>query len=68
MKRKFPLPLTINCDGLSKKRTVELANLLVPHFDQVSLCGEDIVADKPLSGFHYDAAWKILDRYGITDC
>lgn len=65
MKREFPLPLNINCDGLSQKRITELADRLSLHFADVKIFGDDIVATRPLSLNHYEAAWQIIDRYGV---
>ena len=66
MKRYFPPPLRIDCDGLSKKRTIELADLLVEHFDKVELWCDEIVAHKPLSMEHYAIAWRIIDRFAVS--
>lgn len=67
MKRHFPTPLKINTSGLSRKRAGELADKLVDHFDTVEHWGTDeITAHKPLSSLHYNDAWRIIDRYGVT--
>ena len=67
MKRHFPTPLKINCAGLSRKRAVALADKLVEHFDTVeSWDADEITAHKPLNGYHYEQAWNIIDRYGVT--
>lgn len=65
MKRNFPLPLVIDCDGLSKKLIADLADRLAMHFENVKIEGDDIVAEKPLGFSHYDTAWQILDRFGV---
>lgn len=66
MKKELPTPLTIDCDGLSRKRTLELFGRLRAHFERVDLWGDDtIIASKPLDLVHYDVAWQILDRYGV---
>lgn len=39
MKKKFPLPLKINCEGLSKKHALRLAWALEEHFDYVEIFG-----------------------------
>ena len=65
MKRQFPLPLQIDCDGLSRKRTLELVGRLRAHFADVQFWGDEITAGKPLDLQHYIAAWQILDRYGV---
>ncbi len=67
MKRHFPLPLKINCNRLNRKRKIELADKLIAHFDTVEHWGDDeITAHKPLNGYHYEQAWNIIDRYGVT--
>lgn len=67
MKRHFPTPLKLNCESLSRKRKIELADKLVDHFDTVEYWGDDgITAHKPLSSPHYNDAWRIIDRYGVT--
>lgn len=40
-------PITINCEGLSKKRIVELADDLCPLYRTVIIAGEKISLDKP---------------------
>lgn len=39
--------ITINCEGLSKKRIVELADDLCPLYRTVIIAGEKISLDKP---------------------
>ena len=59
-------PLKIECDGLSQKLIAELADMLSLHFIKVEIFDETIFASKPLGGtFHYGAAWKILDAFGV---
>lgn len=58
-------PLKIDCDGLSQKLIADLADRLRLHFVEVEVFGETIFADKPLSFSHYDAAWRIIDRFGV---
>ena len=65
MKKKFPLPLTICCDGLSKKLIADLADRLAMCFETVKIEGDDIVAEKPLGFSQYDTAWQIIDRFGV---
>lgn len=59
------LPLKIDCDGLSQKLIVDLADRLRLHFVDVDVFGETIYAANPLGKNHYDAAWRILDRFGV---
>ncbi|MBR1646847.1 MAG: hypothetical protein IJ685_08730 [Selenomonadaceae bacterium] len=59
-------PLKINCDGLSQKLVFELADRLSLHFVNVDVFGETIYASKPLSNFHYDQAWNLIDAFGVT--
>jgi len=40
-------PITINCEGLSKKRIVELADKLQPLYRMVTIDDEKIFLDKP---------------------
>lgn len=40
-------PITINCEGLSKKRIAELADDLQPLYRTVVIAGEKISLDKP---------------------
>lgn len=65
MKRYFPIPLRIDCGGLSMKRAIELADKLVEHFDKVELWCDEIVAHKPINYLHYELAWRILDCFGV---
>lgn len=65
MKKSFPLPLIIDCGGLSKNLIAELADRLALHFVDVKICGDEIVAHKPLDFWHYDSAWRILERFGV---
>ena len=59
------LPLKIDCDGLSQKLIVDLADRLRLHFVDVDVFGETIYASKPLGSLHYEKAWQILDRFGV---
>lgn len=66
MKHQFPLPLKIDCSGLSQKRTCELADKLAEHFDTVEHWGDgEISAHKPKGMYHYGLAWNLIDRYGV---
>ena len=66
MKKQLPLPLKIDCTGLSRKHAFELADKLVKHFDLVEMWDDDeIVAHKPRSYYDYGQAWDIIDRYGV---
>ena len=60
------LKFKIDCDGLSKKRTIELADNLVEHFDEVELWCDEITAHKPRNEYHYGLAWRIIDRFGVV--
>ena len=59
------LPLKIDCDGLSSKLIADLADRLRLHFVDVDVFGETIYAANPLGKNHYDAAWRILDAFGV---
>ena len=65
MKRQFPLPLKIDCVGLSSKLINDLADRLALHFDTVAIWGDEITAANPLDMAHYDIAWRIIDRFGV---
>lgn len=65
MKNQFPLPLTIDCDGLSQKLIADLADRLAMHFEDVKAFDDEIEAYKPLSMANYDAAWNIIDKFGV---
>ena len=58
-------PLKIDCDGLSQKLVFDLADRLRLHFVDVEVFGNEISASKPLSHYHYDEAWRILDKFGV---
>lgn len=58
-------PLKITCDGLSQKLIFELADQLRLHFVDVEVFGDEISARTPLSHYHYDTAWRILDAFGV---
>ena len=65
MKKKFPLPLKINCEGLSRKLIDDLADQLRIHFRDVRIWEDEITAANPLGGMHYEIAWRIIDRFGV---
>ncbi|MBR1806276.1 MAG: hypothetical protein IJ774_07825 [Selenomonadaceae bacterium] len=59
-------PLKIDCDGLSQKLIADLADRLRLHFVDVDVFGDIIYAANPLGWkTHYDAAWRILDAFGV---
>lgn len=58
-------PLKIDCDGLSGKMIQELADKLRQYFAQVEVWGEEILAEHPLGNFHYDAAWRTIEKFGV---
>ncbi len=65
LRHRLPLPLEIDCAGLSGKLIRDLAARLSLHFVDVKLSGTDITAGNPLNQKHYDAAWNIIDRFGV---
>lgn len=67
MKKQFPTPLYIFCDGLSRKLAAQLADLLCEHFELVEFDDNNltIIAHKPLNNRHYDLAWRLLDKYCV---
>ena len=58
-------PLKINCEGLSQKLIAELADRLSMCFESVKTWDDEIEAYKPLGGYHYETAWKIIDKFGV---
>ena len=58
-------PLLIDCDGLSRKLIEDLADRLSLCFEEVKIWGDEITAYKPLGGGRYDAAWNIIDKFGV---
>lgn len=65
MKRQFPLPLKIDCSGLSQKSIADLADRLRIHFFDVDVFSDTIFAAKPVDQFRYEKAWRILDLFGV---
>lgn len=65
MKHKLPTPLTIDCSGLSTKRTQLLSERMKKCFAKVEVWGDEIVVSKPRNNLLYDSAWDILGRYGV---
>lgn len=63
--KKFPLPLKIDCSGLKYYVAAHLADLLGFHFELVEFNDDHIIAHNPLNSFHYDAAWRLIDFYGV---
>ena len=64
MKFKQP-PLQIDCEGLSKKLIEDLADRLSLCFEEVKIWDDEITAYTPLGAGRYDAAWNIIDRFGV---
>lgn len=64
-KQRLPLPLEIDCTGLSVKLIRDIADRLRLHFVDVVIAGTDITASNPLNQRHYDAAWNIIDSFGV---
>ena len=65
MKKKLPLPLSIDCTGLDDPLISNLATHLRRHFRNVEIWRDEIVAAEPLNNYHYEAAWFILDRFDV---
>ena len=65
MKKKIPLPLKVNCEGLSRKLINDLADQLRHHFRDVQIWGDEITAAGTLGYTHYEIAWRIIDRFGV---
>lgn len=59
-------PLKIDCNGLSKKLIFDLADRLALHFENVETFSDVIYCHKPLPGFHYDKAWRIIDLFNVS--
>ena len=64
-KKIFPLPLKIDCSGLSQKAVYELADRLAFYFYDVDIVVDTVFAENPVSEHHYWSAWKILDLYDV---
>ena len=65
MKRYFPLPLKIDCSGLSPKSINDLADRLRLHFFDVDVFSDTIYAAKPVNQFRYEKAWQIIDEFSV---
>lgn len=65
MKKKLPLPLSIDCGGLSKKHFKMLVEQLQFYFDEVEVWSDVIMASKPRSMGRYGEAWRVFDRYSV---
>ena len=35
------------------------------HFEDIAIFGDEITANSSLDLRHYEAAWRIIDRYGV---
>ena len=64
MKKKFSLPLNLDCSGLSSKLTVELADELREYFNFVDVYDDEIEADGLNDDFRPDVE-EIIKRYGV---
>lgn len=65
MKHKLPTPLHIDTSGLSTKRARILYDRLKACFANLELWDDEIVASKPRGQGYYEAAWRIIDTYGV---
>lgn len=65
MKRKFPVPLIVDCGGLTKMHIKILAGHLNEHFFNVKILGNEISASEPTDEKHYGMGWKLCDRWGV---
>lgn len=65
MKKTFPRPLTIRCEGLSKAIIADLADRLCLLFEDVTIEDDEIICAAPLSGHHYEQAWQLIDSYEL---
>ena len=65
MKRHFPIPLKIDCSGLSQKAIADLADRLRIHFFDVDIFSDTIFAAKPVNQLRYEKAWRIIDLFGV---
>ena len=66
MKRQFPMPLKIDCSGLSQKSINDLADRLRLHFFDVDVFSDTIYAAKPVNQLRYEKAWRILDLFAVN--
>lgn len=65
MRKELPIPLSINCKGLSPRRIQKLVDILPVYFSKVEVWDDEITAGKPKSLRHYEDAWRMLDRYEV---
>ena len=63
--KQTPMPIRIDCEGLSGKRISELADDLDMLFRDVTVQGEYITVSKAFSKVHYEQALEILESYGV---
>lgn len=63
---KFKQPaLKIDCTGFGKELIADLADNLSLHFNDVKIWRDEINAAQPLDSHHYNAAWNIIDKFGV---
>lgn len=64
MKYKQP-PLWVDCSGLTKKLTKDLADRFSWCFEVVNVYGDEIELDKPVNEARLSRAWDIIDKWGL---
>ena len=63
--KNFDTPLVIDCEGLSSKLILELADELREFFDIVDVNGDEISADALIDKSFVDDAQAVIKRYGV---
>lgn len=65
MKKKFPVPLELDCQNLNSKLIVELADELRMYFLCVDVSGDEIYADGLLNDDFRPEVEAIIKKYGV---
>ena len=65
MKKKFPVPLDLDCNGLSTKLILELADELREFFEVVDVNGDEISADDLISDDFRGEVESLIKFYAV---
>ena len=65
MKKDFPLPLVLDCDGLSSKLVEELGDELRLSFEVVDISGDEITARVPSRSDYHDDVESLIKTYDV---
>lgn len=63
--KNFDTPLVLDCEGLSSKLILELADELRDFFDVVDINDEEISADVLIDKNFVGDAQAVINRYGV---